>query len=449
MTTAEAAAGTHRSAAPIDYDDIRLRYQLVRLGIAVLVAALGLLALALESSGWLYLVAPGSAVAAHAAWRLARPAAGPMDSLLGDVTLFGMLLTGVGGLHGAQIAAFAYLAAAALLMLPPRRAAGVLAYAALWAVASATLAPLTELRQVAGAGTGSLDRIAGLPFLALLGGLLLTASHSLRRLRRRQEEALHAERAANRLKDEFVSMVSHEFRTPLTSIAGFVEALRDNWPQLSPAEVDEFLAIAHTQTMHLSHLVEDVLVIPRLEAGRLPFDLRTFELRPVVHQVVSVLLPAEGREVEVAIPGGVLIHADPQRVSQVLRNLLENAIKYGGDQILVEGEPDGARYCIVVADNGPGVPRESRHRIFDVFEQATKGDARTDRGMGLGLPIARRLTEAMGGELWHESRFPTGARFCLTLPLPGTEAAAAGVQPLASSAGTSRPQPSAAVTGAV
>ncbi len=159
-----------------------------------------------------------------------------------------------------------------------------------------------------------------------------------------------------------------------------------------------------------------------------------------------MLLPAEGREVEVAVPGGVRLHADPQRVSQVLRNLVENAIKYGGDQILVEGEAAGDCYRVVVADNGPGVPPSRSHRIFEKFEQATKGDARTDRGMGLGLPIALRLTEAMGGTLWYETRFPTGARFCLTLPQPGR--AANGSQPAAAS-GPSKPQPSAAPTGAM
>ncbi len=448
MTSTPAPPDINRPAAPIDYGDIRLRYQLVRLAAAASVAALGLLGLAWGAAGWPYLVVPAVAVGGHAAVRMARPAAGPLASLLGDVTLFGLLLAALGGLHAAEIAAVAYLAAAALLMLPPWRAAGVLAYTAAWGVAAASLAPLTDLREVTGTGA-SFDRLAGLLFLALLGGLLLTASQSVRRLRRRQDEALAAERAANRLKDEFVSMVSHEFRTPLTSIAGFVEALRDSWEQLSQAEIDEFLTIAHNQTVHLSHLVEDVLVIPRLEAGRLPFEPRPFELRPVVQQVVSVLLPSGGHDVEVAIPGGVPIHADPQRVSQVLRNLIENAIKYGGDQILIEGEPDGDHYRVVVADNGPGVPQASRHRIFEVFEQATKGDARTDRGMGLGLPIARRLTEAMGGTLWHENRFPTGARFCLTLPRPAGAAAAARPQAPASPSGTSRPQPSAAPTGAV
>ncbi len=446
MTSTTAPAGVREPDAPIDYGDIRLRFQIVRLGIAAGVAALGVVGLALGATGWPYLVAPAVAVAAHAGYQIARPAGGPLQSLLGDVTLFGLLFTGVGGLHGAEIAAAAYLAAAALILLPPRRAIPVVAYIAAWGVATAVLAPIADLWEMTGAGRSSLDRFAAALILACLGGLLLTASQLVRR---RQAEALAAERTANRLKDEFVSMASHEFRTPLTSIAGFVEALRDGWPRLAQAEIDEFLALAHTQTVHLSQLVEDVLVIPRLEAGRLPFDLRSFELRPVVQQVVSVLLPAEGREVEVAIPGGVRIHADPQRVSQVLRNLVENAIKYGGDQILIEGDPGGDHYRLVVADNGPGVPQASRHRIFDVFEQATKGDARTDRGMGLGLPIARRLTEAMGGELWHENRFPTGARFCVRLPLPAGAPAGPGAQPLAASSGTSRPQPSAAPTGAV
>jgi len=115
------------------------------------------------------------------------------------------------------------------------------------------------------------------------------------------------------------------------------------------------------------------------------------------------------------IPGGTIALADRRRAIQILRNLCENAKKYGGDQILVEGLPLGDQYLVVVADNGPGVASTDRERIFEHFEQVTKGDSRIEDGIGLGLPIARRLARAMGGDVWYEERFPTGARFCFTI----------------------------------
>ncbi len=96
---------------------------------------------------------------------------------------------------------------------------------------------------------------------------------------------------------------------------------------------------------------------------------------------------------------------------------MENARKYGGDQILVEGFVMGDQYLIIISDNGPGVPDEATLKVFEKFEQLSKGDARESTGIGLGLPIARRLARAMGGDVWYERRFPTGARFCYSLPL--------------------------------
>ena len=114
---------------------------------------------------------------------------------------------------------------------------------------------------------------------------------------------------------------------------------------------------------------------------------------------------------------GVRMQADPKRVQQVVRNLLENARKYGGDQVLVEGFAHGEQYVLVVSDNGPGVPDGSANQIFEHFEQLSKGDSRSSSGIGLGLPIARRLARAMGGDVWYERRFPTGSRFCFSMPV--------------------------------
>ncbi len=236
--------------------------------------------------------------------------------------------------------------------------------------------------------------------------------------RQREREVVRLSEEAHRIKDDFVAMVSHELRTPLTSIAGFADTLVDSWHELPDEEVDEFLSIINRQAIYLGDLVEDVLVIPRLEADRLRFQPELFDLGDLIEDVAKMVFPNGGKKTSlVSLPDGVRVKADRRRVQQVIRNLMENARKYGGDQIMVEGFVMGDQYLIIISDNGPGVPDEETQKVFENFEQLSKGDAREATGIGLGLPIARRLARAMGGEVWYERRFPTGARFCYSLPL--------------------------------
>jgi signal transduction histidine kinase len=234
----------------------------------------------------------------------------------------------------------------------------------------------------------------------------------------REKEILRLSDEAHTIKNDFVAMVSHELRTPLTSIAGFADTLVHSWQDLPTSEVDEFLSIINLQSVYLGDLVEDVLVIPRLEANRLRFHPELFDLADLIAEVSRMVFPSGGKKsAEVSLPEGVRVMADRRRVQQTLRNLLENARKYGGDQIMVEGYVMGDQYLVVIADNGSGVPDDETRKVFENFEQVSKGDARESTGIGLGLPIARRLARAMGGEVWYERRFPTGSRFCYSLPL--------------------------------
>lgn len=233
-----------------------------------------------------------------------------------------------------------------------------------------------------------------------------------------EREARRLSEEAHRIKNDFVAMVSHELRTPLTSIAGFSDTLVDAWQDLPKSEVDEFLSIIHRQSMYLGDLVEDVLVIPRLDADRMRFKNELFDLGDLIEDVAEMVFPNGGRKTSlISLPDGVRVNADRRRVHQIVRNLMDNARKYGGDQVMVEGFVLGDQYLIVISDNGPGVPDPSIQKVFENFEQVSKGDARESSGIGLGLPIARRLARAMGGEVWYERRFPTGARFCYQLPL--------------------------------
>ena len=266
-----------------------------------------------------------------------------------------------------------------------------------------------------------LSRLPGyLLYLPLIVGLvaLLWARRLTSQGREREREVIRLSEEADTLKNDFVAMVSHELRTPLTTIAGFADILVRSWEDLPQEEVNEFLSIINRQSIYLGDLVEDVLVIPRLEANRLPLDPELFDLGDLIEDVALMVFPSGEKKTSlVSLPDGVRVFADRRRVQQVMRNLMENARKYGGDQIMIEGFVMGDQYLVIISDNGPGVPDQETRRVFENFEQLSKGDTREALGIGLGLPIARRLARAMGGDVWYERRFPTGARFCYSLPL--------------------------------
>ena len=252
--------------------------------------------------------------------------------------------------------------------------------------------------------------------LAAGGAVALTVAVRTRvSWKRRVLEAERAAQEANAMKNDFVTLVSHELRTPLTSIAGFAETLETTWKELGEPEIAEFLEIISTQALYLGELVEDILVIPRLDAGRLRLYPELFDLSDLVHSVGDGIGNGGTSRVSISLPGGLRVWGVPKRAQQVVRNLLENAAKYGGDQVLVEGFPYGDHFIVVVSDNGPGVPDEHINSIFEHFEQLSKGDGRSSTGLGLGLPIARKLARAMGGDVWYERRFPTGSRFCFSI----------------------------------
>lgn len=398
------------------YDEIGPAFDSART-INLTLAGAAILVISLEV-GWqaaLVGVVPlAVALASHWARRVGqgRPVT---TALVSDITVVCVTLFLTGPWETLLLSAMPFLLASAFLLLPPRRALLLMAYLAALLVVAYSLSP-APLESVTN-GTLTNVTVATL-FSLLLAILVATASSSLHKIRRVERHLLASERQTNLVKDQFVSMVSHELRTPLTSIAGFSETLRDGWPDLEQAEIDEFLNIINDQAIHLRDLVEDILIIPRLEAGRLTINSEDFDPAPLAHRLVGLIFP-EGstHDARVVMPGGVVVKSDPRRVEQILRNLLENARKYGGDEILVDGHREEGRFVISVTDNGPGIPREDQTRIFEHFEQVTKGDNRSDQGVGLGLPIAQRLARRLGGDLWFEEAFPHGARFLFSMEL--------------------------------
>jgi signal transduction histidine kinase len=279
--------------------------------------------------------------------------------------------------------------------------------------------------------------------VAIVAGLM---ARSLRREADRARDRAHiaeeaarlAEEAAARLreldemKSDFVAITSHELRTPLAAIRGFVNTLQRRMSDLTPEETQEFLGIIDQQTERLARLVEDLLVVSRIEAGKLTFDPEPVSPSAFLENVVRGLGDGAGRvtlEVSAELPDAFV--ADPHRLGQVLTNLLENALKFslsGSDVALSAAASDG-RIAFEVRDRGVGIPAEELGRIFERFHQTDAASTRKAEGAGLGLYITKRLVEAMGGDIGVASEVGLGSTFTVRLPL--RTAAPAPVRPSA------------------
>lgn len=404
-----------RLQAPVDYIEVRAPLNTMRVvfGLALAVLAATGLNQGLDAAPWVLVIAVY--LTGDALWRRGHgTSAVPM--LLTDILVVAgiSLLKEQSGLI--EAAAFLYVLTGAMLLLRIPIAGVVIGTAIVVGVPVAFVRPFMDPDVTATRET-VLDIVVVTSISAIMATLLYGAVQALHDATKRHEVALAAERRAVELKDEFVSMVSHEFRTPLTSIAGFSETLRANWSDLDDDEINEFLIIMRQEAHHLSNLVEDILVIPRIEAGRLRLRPEEFDLAGEVAAAARLVFADTGKEVNTNIPGGVIVDADRGRTGQVMRNLLDNARKYGGDAVQIDGEAGTEIYTVSVSDNGPGIDESHWETVFEHFEQVAKGDSRDAEGVGLGLPIARQLARAMGGDVWYVPRFPTGASFQFSMPL--------------------------------
>ncbi|HYE43686.1 MAG TPA: response regulator [Caulobacteraceae bacterium] len=230
------------------------------------------------------------------------------------------------------------------------------------------------------------------------------------------------QRDAEKLKDEFVSTVSHELRTPLTSIAGSLGLIAGGAVGALPEKAARLIAIAQSNSQRLVRLINDVLDMEKLASGSLPFHMTTTNLREVAGRSIEATRGyAEQLGVELVLEGaedGLDVRGDPDRLVQVITNLLGNAAKYSprGGRVRVIVNGDGSTVKLSVSDRGPGVPEAFRDRIFTRFAQADASDARGKSGTGLGLYIAKEIAERHGGRLWFESPPEGGATFNLELP---------------------------------
>ncbi|MBN1657128.1 MAG: GAF domain-containing protein [Anaerolineae bacterium] len=228
------------------------------------------------------------------------------------------------------------------------------------------------------------------------------------------------EREVDEMKSRLLATVSHELRTPLASIKGFATTLLRRDVQWDEASRRDFLSIIDEESDRLSELIGNLLDMSRIEAGELAVEPEPIDLIPLLRETAATLAPLSNNhhlQLELADPLPLVL-ADARRTRQVLRNLIENAIKYSpeGGSVRVTARADRDRVQVSVADEGIGIEPDQLDRIFDRFYQIDSASTRRVGGTGLGLPISLAIVQAQGGTIWADSQPGAGATFHFTVP---------------------------------
>jgi signal transduction histidine kinase len=219
-----------------------------------------------------------------------------------------------------------------------------------------------------------------------------------------------------RSKDEFIASVSHELRTPLTVVAGLSFELEQKWQTFSDSELGEFIALISSESREMADLIEDLLVAARADIGKVPVYLEDIDLRSCIDQVVDACALADRARIQTS-GDGVLGCVDPVRYRQVIRNLITNAIRYGGPRIWVTVGAVEDEAVVSVSDDGAGIAAADREKVFAAYERAHQSQ-HVPGSVGLGLTVSRKLTELMGGSISY--RYEGGSNFELRFPLVRT-----------------------------
>jgi signal transduction histidine kinase len=243
----------------------------------------------------------------------------------------------------------------------------------------------------------------------------------LAKVNRQLEERNREVERANRMKSEFLARMSHELRTPLNAIIGFSDLLTEESAGSLNDKQKRFVSHVSAGARHLLQLINDVLDVSKIEAGKIELNMVDFAAANAATEVLSVIEPlAESKEIQIdsRIADELKIHADRIRFKQILYNLLTNAVKFtrekGRVSIAAEREEDFVR--ISISDTGIGIPPEEQRAIFEEFHQAGGTTKSTSQGTGLGLTITKRLVDLHGGEIWVESEPEKGSKFSFTIP---------------------------------
>jgi signal transduction histidine kinase len=226
---------------------------------------------------------------------------------------------------------------------------------------------------------------------------------------------------ANQLKSEFLSSMSHELRTPLHTIIGFADLLAEEMKGPLNQTQKRFVEHIQRDSRHLLELINDILDLSKIEAGRLELRLESFNSSGIIQEALSGLRPlATNKSITITedLAPSLWITADPLRFKEILYNLISNAIKFTaeGGQITVQSADRSEEAFFCVSDTGVGVPQSKQEAIFEKFSQLGPTTRGVREGTGLGLPITKHLVELHGGRLWVESQVGVGSKFQFVLP---------------------------------
>ncbi|MBI3896241.1 MAG: response regulator [Acidobacteria bacterium] len=226
---------------------------------------------------------------------------------------------------------------------------------------------------------------------------------------------------ANQLKSQFLASMSHELRTPLNSILGFSELLSETAAGSLNEKQSRYVNHIRTGGQHLLQLINDILDLSKIEAGRLELNLENFSVAEMLPEVLSIIRPQAMEKkigVENRVPTDLVVYADRLRLKQILYNLLSNAVKFTAERgkVGIQASPTGNFAQFTVVDTGIGIPPEELDSVFEEFHQVGTTTKGVREGTGLGLAITRRLIDQHGGKIWVESELGQGSRFHFTLP---------------------------------
>ena len=255
--------------------------------------------------------------------------------------------------------------------------------------------------------------------VSLLGRLVATAVQNIRAYEA-ERQTVEELRRLSELRADFVSLVSHELRSPMAAVIGAARTLQARWRTLSADQREAFLALIGDETYRLAALFGVVLDTSRIEAGTFSYSFSDVDLGRLVEDAVATAnLGQDEVRIRAAVPEQVpRVRGDRERLRQVLSNLIDNAVKYSpaGDRVDVDVQPANGVVRITVVDRGPGIPQDQQWLIFEKFGRAAVPGS-SKPGSGLGLFIARSITEAHGGTIEVRSRPDEGAAFVVTLPV--------------------------------
>jgi signal transduction histidine kinase len=254
--------------------------------------------------------------------------------------------------------------------------------------------------------------------LTRLADQIALVAHS-NRLLSQQRETMRRLQELDQMKSDFIAITSHELRTPITAIRGFVNTLQRNQDRLTMDQLTNFMQIIDRQSARLARLVEDLLFVSRIEAGTIRFEAEPVDLGRFLPESAESLGPEVRSRVRVDVePTGAIVRTDPHRLDQILRNLVENALKFSppDTEVRIDATVRDDWFQLAVTDHGVGIPPEDLPRIFDRFHQVGQVMTREIEGAGLGLYITKRLVEAMGGTVTVASVPGQGSTFRIWLP---------------------------------